>query len=51
MDALNELMDILISSGMSENDAYYLLSKFLEEEAYDFVEYMKGFKSINTMIN
>jgi len=35
--ALEELRDILASTGMSQIEADQLLSRFLEEQAYDYV--------------
>ena len=38
---LEELRDILISTGMSQIEADHLLSRFLEEQAYDYVRCME----------
>jgi len=39
--ALEELRDILISTGMNQIEADHLLSRFLEEQAYDYVRCME----------
>ena len=36
--AFETLTSILLSAGMSENDADHLLARFLEEEAFDYVD-------------
>ena len=38
---LEELRDILASTGMSQIEADQLLSRFLEEQAYDYVRCME----------
>ncbi len=38
--ALDELTDILAASGMDTNSIDLLLGRFLEEEAFDYVECM-----------
>ena len=35
--ALETLTSILLSTGMSRNDADHLLARFLEEETFDYV--------------
>ena len=39
--AMDELTNKLLLAGMDQNDIDHLLARFLEEEAYDYVEYMK----------
>ena len=39
--ALNIITEKLISTGMSQTEADHLLARFLEEEAFDYVEYIK----------
>ncbi len=39
--ALDVITEKLISTGMSRTEADHLLARFLEEEAFDYVEYMK----------
>ena len=34
---LEELTDILLSTGMSQREVDHLLARFLEEQAYDYV--------------
>ena len=36
--ALETLTGILLSTGMSRNEADHLLARFLEEEAFDYVD-------------
>ena len=36
--AFETLTGILLSAGMSRNDADHLLARFLEEEAFDYVD-------------
>lgn len=40
--ALDELTDILAASGMDTDSIDLLLGRFLEEEAFDYVECMIG---------
>ena len=40
--AIETLMGILLSTGMSRNDADYLLTRFLEEEAFDYVDCIRS---------
>ena len=41
---LEELTDILLSTGMSQSEVDHLLARFLEEQAYDYVRCMKLMK-------
>lgn len=41
---LEELIDKLTSTGMSEEDSVKLLAMFLEEQAHDYVKCMKIMK-------
>ena len=40
--AFETLTSILLSTGMSRNDADYLLARFLEEEAFDYVDCIRS---------
>ena len=40
--AFETLTGILLSAGMSENDADHLLARFLEEEAFDYVDCIRS---------
>ncbi len=40
--AIETLTGILLSTGMSENDADHLLARFLEEEAFDYVDCIRS---------
>jgi hypothetical protein len=40
MSALNEIHSKLLETGLNEFEADGLLARFLEEEAYDYVECM-----------
>lgn len=42
--AAEKIFDVLVASGMSENDAYSLLVQYLEEEAEVYVECLDLFK-------
>ena len=39
--ALTELTQILESSGMNRKETDHLLARFLQEEAFDYVEYIE----------
>ena len=39
--ALDIITEKLVSTGMTKTEAEQLLARFLEEEAFDYVEYMK----------
>lgn len=39
--AMETITRILLSTGMSQSEVDHLLAKFLEEEAFEYVEYMK----------
>ena len=39
--ALLELTEILLKSGMNRIEIDHLLARFLEEEAFDYVNYMR----------
>ena len=41
---LEELIDLLMEAGVEETDAECLLARFLEENAYNYVECMKLMK-------
>lgn len=40
--ALETLTGILLSTGISRNDADHLLARFLEEEAFDYVDCIRS---------
>ena len=40
--ALETLTSILLSAGMSRNEADHLLARFLEEEAFDYVDCIRS---------
>ena len=40
--AFETLTSILLSAGMSGNDADHLLVRFLEEEAFDYVDCLRS---------
>ena len=40
--AIETLTSILLSAGMSGNDANHLLARFLEEEAFDYVDCIRS---------
>ena len=40
--ALNILTDRLISTGMTEVEVDHLLARFLQEEAFDYVDYIES---------
>lgn len=40
--AIETLTGILLSTGMSRNDADHLLARFLEEEAFDYVDCIRS---------
>ena len=40
--ALETLTSILLSAGMSGNEADHLLARFLEEEAFDYVDCIRS---------
>lgn len=42
--ALDELNKLLLSTGTDQNDIDHLLARFLEEEAYEYVECMEYMK-------
>ena len=44
--ALEELNEHLLSSGMDQNEIDHLLARFLEEEAYEYVECMEYMKDM-----
>ena len=44
--ALEELNARLLSSGMDQDDVDHLLARFLEEEAYDYVDCMDVMKDM-----
>lgn len=46
LTALEELNTRLLSSGMDQDDVDHLLAKFLEEEAYDYVDCMDVMKDM-----
>ena len=46
LSALEELNERLLSSGLDQNDIDHLLARFLEEEAYDYVDCMEVMKDM-----
>ena len=46
LTALEELNERLLSSGMDQDDVDHLLARFLEEEAYDYVDCMDVMKDM-----
>ena len=46
LTALEELNARLLSSGMDQDDVDHLLARFLEEEAYDYVDCTDVMKDI-----
>ena len=46
LTALEELNTRLLSSGMDQDDVDHLLARFLEEEAYDYVDCMDVMKDM-----
>ena len=46
LTALEELNARLLSSGMEQDDVDHLLARFLEEEAYDYVDCMDVMKDM-----
>ena len=44
--ALEELNERLLSLGMDQDDVDHLLARFLEEEAYDYVDFMDVMKDM-----
>lgn len=40
--AFETLTSILLSAGMNGNDANHLLARFLEEEAFDYVDCIRS---------
>ena len=40
--AIETLTGILLSAGMSRNEADHLLARFLEEEAFDYVDCIRS---------
>lgn len=40
--ALNILTDRLLSTGMTEVEVDHLLARFLQEEAFDYVDYIES---------
>ena len=46
LTALEELNARLLSSGMDQDDVDHLLARFLEEEAYDYVDCMDVMKDM-----
>ena len=46
LTALEELNARLLSSGMDQDDVDHLLARFLEEEAYDYVDCMDVIKDM-----
>ena len=46
LSALEELNERLLSSGLHQDDIDHLLARFLEEEAYDYVDCMEVMKDM-----
>ena len=46
LSALEELNECLLSSGLDQDDIDHLLARFLEEEAYDYVDCMEVMKDM-----
>lgn len=44
--ALLEINDILLSTGMSQTEIDHLMAKFLEEEAFDYVDTMNEMQEL-----
>ena len=51
LTALEELNTRLLSSGMDQDDVDHLLARFLEEEAYDYVDCMDVMKDMLVQYN
>lgn len=47
LPAIIEIHQALIRSGYSEEEADVLVAKLMEEEAFDYVEYIKNFEMNN----
>ncbi len=41
--AMDILTDRLVSTGMTEIEVDHLLARFLQEEAFDYVEYVESY--------
>ena len=46
LSALEELNERLLSSGLDQDEIDHLLARFLEEEAYDYVDCMEVMKDM-----
>ena len=44
--ALLEINDLLLSTGMSQTEIDHLMAKFLEEEAFDYVDTMNEMQEL-----
>jgi len=40
--AMQTIIRILLSTGMTQSEVDHLLARFLEEEAFEYVEYIKA---------